>query len=286
MCVIRLLEDLAARIPGRVFSHRHLGDRRKARTFAAIVRQPIRIGKIGRCAADRHKITAGGLNTLLRALRTLATHATDEAIIFRRRAADVIAEFDYERRPFYAHARAAEELGYLTRQPAGKRGVVEYRMPRAVRTVPLLATSHYHHQEELASRKQIRKACALDRAASRQPDEARYAAMSRTALWDRYKVVNFIGVTVCNSIPRETHRGPDVTPVGYSPASSSARTRSPVAVRTFPMRSTMVSIRRQRGAAPVRRDVTEEPVLEPVGCRSVAAPLPLSLPAGAGCLPL
>ena len=32
-----------------------------------------------------------------------------------------------------------------------------------------------------------------------------------------------------------------VTPVGYSPASSSARTRSPVAVRTFPMRSTMVS---------------------------------------------
>ena len=25
---------------------------------------------------------------------------------------------------------------------------------------------------------------------------------------DRYKVVNFIGVTVCNSIPRETHRGP------------------------------------------------------------------------------
>ena len=25
---------------------------------------------------------------------------------------------------------------------------------------------------------------------------------------DRYKVVNLIGVAVCNSIPRETHRGP------------------------------------------------------------------------------
>ena len=123
-------------------------------TFAAIVRQPIRIGEPGRRAADRHKITAGGLNTLLRALRTLATHATADAIVFRRRPADVIAEFDFARRPFYAHAKAAEELGHLTRQPAGKRGVVEYRMPRAVRTVPLLArravrtvpllaTSHY-----------------------------------------------------------------------------------------------------------------------------------------------
>ena len=37
---------------------------------------------------------------------------------------------------------------------------------------------------ELASRNQIRKACALDRAAGRRPDEARYAAMSRIALWD------------------------------------------------------------------------------------------------------
>ena len=125
----------------------------------------------------------------------------------------MIAEFDFARRPFYAHAKAAEELGHLTRQPAGKRGVVEYRMPRAVRTVPLLATSsangataratssangatardlplltdqddHHHHQGELASRNQIRKACALDRAAGRSPDEARYAVMSRTALWD------------------------------------------------------------------------------------------------------
>ena len=184
-----------------------------AETFAAIVRQPIRIGEPGRRAADRHKITAGGLNTLLRALRTLATHATADAIVFRRRPADVIAEFDFARRPFYAHAKAAEELGHLTRQPAGKRGVVEYRMPRAVRTVALLATSsangataratssangatarsfplltdqddHHHHQEELASRNQIRKACALDRAAGRSPNEARYAAMSRTALWD------------------------------------------------------------------------------------------------------
>ena len=43
---------------------------------------------------------------------------------------------------------------------------------------------HHHHQGELASRNQIRKACALDRAAGRTPDEARYAAMPRLQLWD------------------------------------------------------------------------------------------------------
>ena len=181
--------------------------------FAASVRQPIRVGAKLADAAGRHKVTAGELNTTLRALTTLVTHATDDELIFRRRPDDVRTEFELPRRQFFRLCAAAEAVGCMKREPGGMRGVVEYRMPRGVPRVALLATKsaqggtaratksaqggtarglptftdqddHHHHQGELASRNQIRKACALDRAAGRTPDEARYAAMPRLQLWD------------------------------------------------------------------------------------------------------
>ena len=187
----------------------------------------------------RTRVDAGELNVTLRALATLATHATDEAIIFRRRPDDVRAEFELPRRRFFRLCAAAEEIGRLSREAAGERGVVEYRIPRrGVPTVALLAAKsahgrtaraaksahgrtardfplltdqddHHHHQGERASGSQIRKACALDRAAGRIPDEARYQAMSRADIWDH--------IAAQERAERETAAAQEPTPVPPAP---------------------------------------------------------------------
>ena len=58
----------------------------------------------------------------------------------------------------------------------------------------------------MAGRSQQRMTCSLLRSPLRGYDSN--GAKSNAKDSDRYKAVNLIGVTVCNSIPHGTHRGP------------------------------------------------------------------------------
>ena len=97
--------------------------------FRYIATTPVRIGRTSRPILQRAGISAGGLNTFLRSLRTLVTHATDAG--FRRRPADVWTEIQFNRTTFYRYLRCAITAGSAATEPAGTRGVVLFTFPRA-----------------------------------------------------------------------------------------------------------------------------------------------------------
>ena len=99
--------------------------------FRYIATTPVRIGRTSRPILQRAGISAGGLNTFLRSLRTLVTHATDAVVGFRRRPADVWTEIQFNRTTFYRYLRCAITAGSAATEPAGTRGVVLFTFPRA-----------------------------------------------------------------------------------------------------------------------------------------------------------
>ena len=212
--------------------------------FARLVRQPLKVGHANQRVLAAAKISAGNLNTFLRSLRTLVTHATSKICSFCRKPKDVWNELEFNRTTFYRYVKCADALGQLRTGPAGTRGVVKFDMPRsggtlhdadeqsrsagrfvtttptsspaqrdaspddadeqsrsagrfvtttptsspaqrdASRTPTTTDLSDHHQLEDFASRKQVRKLCALDRGAGIEPDEERYRHLTRTAAWD------------------------------------------------------------------------------------------------------
>ena len=78
----------------------------------------------------------------------------------------------------------------LTRRPAGK-WIVDFGWTMLTDEAALYEEPFRWVKEHVWTRLRVRLRSARD------PKDS-----------DRYKVINFIGVAACNSIPRETHRGP------------------------------------------------------------------------------
>ncbi len=233
------LADASAVAP-RLPDHGPLADH----DFARLVRQPLKVGHANQRVLATSKISAGNLNTFLRSLRTLVTHATSAILSFCRKPQDVWIELEFNRSTFYRYVQCAGALGQLKTGPAGTRGVVKFDMPRsggtlhdadeqsrsagrfvtptptnspaqrdaspddadeqsrsagrfvtptptnspaqrdASRTLLSKDLSDHHQLDDLASQKQIRKLCALDRGAGLEPAEEGYRHLTRTAAWD------------------------------------------------------------------------------------------------------
>ena len=229
-------------------------------SFVRAYRDTIQIAPAAKRRIKARGIDAGHLKSFLIHFATYITRASTDRGQLCRRPADMVALMDYTRSRFYELISAARELGYLLYGPAGTRGVICYEVvhvpplaaassparpdasPRAVRPARTLRRAssparpdasrlptttdqdhHHHHQEELASRKQIRKACALDRAAGRTPDDACYGAMPRSELWDLIAELERQQVA-----PEPNIEEPNVKPAPEPPsADEMARRRNP-----------------------------------------------------------
>ena len=99
--------------------------------FARLVRHPLKVGHANQRLLAAAKISAGNLNTFLRSLRTLVTHATGAICSFCRKPKDVWNEIEFNRTTFYRYVKCAGALGQLKTGPTGTRGVVKFDMPRS-----------------------------------------------------------------------------------------------------------------------------------------------------------
>ena len=190
-------------------------------SFVRRFRDTIQIGPAAKRIIKARGIDAGHLKSFLTHFATYITRASGDCGQLCRRPSDMVALMGYTRSRFYELISAARELGYLLYAPSGTRRVTRYEV---VHRPPVAATSspggqdasrravragrtrratsspggqdasqrptttdqddQHQHPVDLASRRQIRKACVLDRAAGRTPDEARYSTMTRADLWD------------------------------------------------------------------------------------------------------
>ena len=185
--------------------------------FARVVREPVKVGHADRRVLAAAQISAGNLNTFLRALRTLVTHGTNAICSFCRKPKDVWNELEFNRTTFYRYLQTATALRLLKTSPGGSRGIVKFDMPRrggtlhevdeqsrsaglfanapatsspaqrdSSRTPTTTYRSSYHHLggTERASENQVRKLCVLDRARGCVPDEQAYRQLSRGEAWE------------------------------------------------------------------------------------------------------
>ena len=98
--------------------------------FARVVREPVKVGHADRRVLAAAQISAGNLNTFLRALRTLVTHGTNAICSFCRKPKDVWNELEFNRTTFYRYLQTATALRLLKTSPGGSRGIVKFDMPR------------------------------------------------------------------------------------------------------------------------------------------------------------